>query len=37
MVSCQSFPDFVEPVGDIPVNRYNRPYQRKLDALEGGA
>ena len=25
-VGCKSFPDFVEPVGEIPVNRYNRPY-----------
>ncbi|PSQ02193.1 hypothetical protein BRC95_11395 [Halobacteriales archaeon QS_5_68_33] len=23
----KSFPDFVEPVGKIPVNRYNRPYE----------
>ena len=26
-VGCQSVPDFVEPVGEIPVHRYNRPYQ----------
>ncbi|PSP50187.1 hypothetical protein BRC60_05520, partial [Halobacteriales archaeon QH_1_68_42] len=26
-VGCQSVPDFVEPVGKIPVHRYNRPYQ----------
>jgi len=26
-VGCRSVPDFVEPVGEIPVNRYNRPYQ----------
>ena len=26
-VGCQSVPDFVEPVGEIPVNRDNRPYQ----------
>ena len=25
-VGCKSFPDFVEPVDEIPVNRYNRPY-----------
>jgi hypothetical protein len=27
-VGCKSFPDFAEPLGEIPVNRYNRPYHR---------
>ena len=31
-VGCQSVPDFVEPVGEIPVNRYNRPYETGGDA-----
>ena len=26
-VGCKSVPDFVEPVDEIPVNRYNRPYE----------
>ena len=26
-VGCNSVPDFVEPVGELPVNRYNRSYQ----------
>jgi hypothetical protein len=26
-VGCKSFSDFVEPVGEIPVNSYNRPYE----------
>jgi hypothetical protein len=30
-VGCKSVPDFVEPVGKIPVYRYNRPY----DGLDG--
>jgi hypothetical protein len=25
-VGCEPFPDFVEPVGEMPVNPYNRPY-----------
>ena len=27
-VGCKSVPDVVESVEEIPVNRYNRPYQR---------
>ena len=26
-VGCKSVPDVVEPVGEIPVHRYNRPYE----------
>jgi hypothetical protein len=26
-VGCNSVPDFVESIGEIPVNRYNQPYQ----------
>jgi Fic family protein len=30
-VGCKSFPDFAGPLGEIPVNRYNRPYQSQAD------
>jgi hypothetical protein len=26
-VGWKSVPDVVEPVGEIPINRYNRPYE----------
>ena len=26
-VGCKSFPGFTGPYGEVPVNRYNRPYQ----------
>jgi hypothetical protein len=29
-VGCKSFPDFVEPVGESPVNSYNRPYDEEM-------
>ena len=29
-VGCKSFPDLVGSVGEIPVNRYNRPYEASI-------
>ena len=32
-VGRKSVPDFVEPVGEIPVHRYNRPYEGLFKAV----